>query len=71
MFTLSFVPNRVCEGVRLTEKKDCRLPTCWNTIDYYDDAQPSYAANTDSEIQVFQKLFKFPFELFFPVPKYP
>jgi hypothetical protein len=57
VFTLSFVPNRVCEGVRLTEKKDCRLPTCWNTIDYYDDAQPSYAANTDSEIQVFQKLF--------------
>jgi hypothetical protein len=55
VFTLSFVPNRVCEGVRLTEKKDCRLPTCWNTIDYYDDAQPSYAANTDSEIQVFQK----------------
>jgi hypothetical protein len=42
----------VCEGVRLTEKKDCRLPTCWNTIDYYDDAQPSFAATTDLDLQV-------------------
>ncbi len=57
MFTLSFVPNRVCEGVRLTEKKDCRLPTCWNTMDYYDDAQPSYAAATaDMELQVRRSL---------------
>lgn len=43
VFTLSFVPNRVCEGVRLTEKRDCRLPSCWNSIDYYDDVQPSFA----------------------------
>ena len=46
VFTLSFVPNRVCNGVRLTEKKDCRLPACWNTrsnMDYYDDLAPSYA----------------------------
>jgi hypothetical protein len=57
VFTLSFVPNRVCEGVRLTEKKDCRLPTCWNTMDYYDDAQPSYAAATaDMELQVSSSL---------------
>lgn len=37
VFTLSFVPNRICEGVRLTEKKDCRLQDCWT--DYYDDEE--------------------------------
>lgn len=36
VFLLSFVPNRICEGVRLTEKKDCRLQDCWQS-DYYDD----------------------------------
>ena len=28
VFTLSFVPNRVCEGVRLTEKQTCTLDSC-------------------------------------------
>lgn len=36
VFLLSFVPNRICEGVRLTEKKDCRLQDCWQS-DYYED----------------------------------
>jgi len=42
VFTLSFVPNRVCEGVRLTEKRDCRLDPC-SWMEYYDDDQPSYS----------------------------
>jgi len=36
VFKLSFVPNRVCEGVRLTEKQDCLVENCrW--MEYYDD----------------------------------
>lgn len=40
VFTLSFVPNRVCEGVRLTEKQTCTLDSCpggW--MEYYDDEE--------------------------------
>ena len=32
---MPFVPNRVCDNIRLTQKMDCRLQTCWST-DYYD-----------------------------------
>jgi len=48
VFLLSFVPNRVCEGVRLTEKKDCRYPSCWND-DYYSDNEDMELAYDDLE----------------------
>jgi len=57
VFTLSFVPNRVCEGVRLTERRDCRPATCpWPDYNY-DDIQPSYghdayAADEDNTVAI-------------------
>lgn len=35
IYMMPFVPNRVCDNIRLTQKMDCRLATCWGT-DYYD-----------------------------------
>lgn len=32
---MPFVPNRVCDNIRLTQKMDCRMKSCWGT-DYYD-----------------------------------
>jgi len=40
VFTLSFVPNRVCDGLRLTEKQTCIMEPCnggW--MEYYDDEE--------------------------------
>jgi hypothetical protein len=35
VYTMPFVPNRICDNIRLTQKQDCRLAVCWNS-DYYD-----------------------------------
>jgi len=35
VYTLPFVPDRICDNIRLTQKQDCRLAVCWNS-DYYD-----------------------------------
>jgi len=51
VFTLSFVPNRVCEGVRLTQKQDCRSDPCpWNN--YYDYDRPSYTKSLPRDINM-------------------
>eukprot|EP00088_Acartia_fossae_P070968 TRINITY_DN962_c0_g1_i5.p1 TRINITY_DN962_c0_g1~~TRINITY_DN962_c0_g1_i5.p1 ORF type:complete len:1038 (-),score=234.06 TRINITY_DN962_c0_g1_i5:373-3441(-) len=51
VFTLSFVPNRVCEGVRLTEKQDCRSDPCpWNN--YYEYDQPSYVKSLPRDMNM-------------------
>jgi len=51
VFTLSFVPNRVCEGVRLTEKQDCRSESCpWSS--YYGYDQPSYSKGLPRDMNV-------------------
>jgi len=50
VFMLSFVPNRVCEGVRLTEKKDCRFPSCWD-VDYYSDDEDISLNYSQEDIQ--------------------
>jgi len=35
VYRVPFIPNRVCDNTRLTQKHDCRMETCW-TNDYYD-----------------------------------
>jgi len=35
IYLMPFVPNRVCDNIRLTQKMDCRMKSCWGT-DYYD-----------------------------------
>lgn len=35
IYMLPFVPNRICDNIRLTQKMDCRHESCWNS-DYYD-----------------------------------
>lgn len=59
---MPFVPNRVCDNIRLTQKMDCRLATCWGT-DYYDqnDSPPDeneYSLTEDNgpiTIQIVEK----------------
>merc|ERR1719361_1139047 len=36
---MPFVPNRICDNIRLTQKQDCRMATCWNSrlYDGHDD----------------------------------
>merc|ERR1712088_866490 len=38
VYTMPFVPNRICD-IRLTQKQDCRMATCWNSrlYDGHDD----------------------------------
>jgi hypothetical protein len=51
VFTLSFVPNRVCEGVRLTQKQDCRSDPCpWSS--YYDYDRPSYSKSLPRDMSM-------------------
>ena len=35
VYRVPFIPNRVCDNTRLTQKHDCRMETCW-TNDYYE-----------------------------------
>jgi len=35
VYKMPFVPNRICDNLRLTQKQDCRMPSCWGG-DYYD-----------------------------------
>jgi len=35
VYKMPFVPNRICENIRLTQKQDCRNPSCWR-VDYFD-----------------------------------
>jgi len=35
IYLVPFIPNRVCDDVRLTQMIDCRETTCWSQ-DYYD-----------------------------------
>jgi len=37
---MPFVPNRSCDNVRLTQKQDCRMATCWDSglFDGHDDS---------------------------------
>merc|ERR1719209_2161150 len=39
VYTMPFVPNRICDNIRLTQKQDCRMATCWNSrlYDGHDD----------------------------------
>jgi hypothetical protein len=36
IYLVPFIPNRVCDDVRLTQMMDCRETTCWSQ-DYYDN----------------------------------
>ena len=36
IYRVPFIPNRVCDNTRLTQKHDCRMKTCWSN-DYYDE----------------------------------
>merc|ERR1712088_389443 len=40
VYTMPFVPNRSCDNIRLTQKEDCRMATCWNSrlYDGHDDS---------------------------------
>merc|ERR1711910_237952 len=40
VYTMPFVPNRICDNIRLTQKQDCRMATCWNSrlYDGHDDS---------------------------------
>lgn len=51
VYTVPFVPNRVCDNARLTQKQDCRMATCWNS-DYYsghDDTMTSSDPRTQAQ----------------------
>jgi len=47
VYTTPFVPNRVCDNIRMTQKQDCRMAVCWNS-DYYDGHDDN-GMRTDTE----------------------
>ena len=44
IYRIPFLPNRVCDNTRLTQKHDCRMETCW-TLDYYEEDNNVYDEN--------------------------
>jgi len=45
IYLMPFVPNRVCDNIRLTERMDCRLQTCYGSSDYYENDSPPMVEN--------------------------
>ena len=48
VYRVPFIPNRVCDNTRLTQKHDCRMETCW-TNDYYEPDPVVGLAEVDPE----------------------
>jgi len=46
IYLMPFVPNRICDNIRLTQKMDCRQATCWGS-DYYDQNDSPPVTDTE------------------------
>merc|ERR1719483_556417 len=47
---MPFVPNRICDNIRLTQRQVCRMPTCYPSYDYdANDSPPMMSMDMDND----------------------